>query len=321
MRMTMNLPAATAWLAMTTCGWAQGGNVKTAFLSAKDAGPDFVIQGEYHGPVGDDKYGAQVIARGDAKFDAVLLMGGLPGAGWDGKTSVKLLGSTADGITRLLGDGCEAAIVDGYFSFNKGELKGNLKKAERTSPTIGMAAPAGATVLFAGTSVDAWNPGKLEAEGLMGVGTRTKEKFDSFTLHLEFRTPFMPYATGQARGNSGMYLQDQYECQILDSFGLEGLDNECGGIYQNARPLVNMCLPPLTWQTYDVEFTGAKFDAEGKVTAPAKCTMKHNGVVIHQDLELSLTPGGGQNNQHPGALYLQDHGDPVRFRNIWVVAR
>lgn len=321
MRMTMSLLAAAAVLGIANGGWAQGGNVKTAFLNAKDAGPDFVVQGEYQGQVGDLKYGAQVIARGDAKFDAVILKGGLPGDGWDGKTRDKLLGSTSDGITRLLGDDCEAAVVDGYFSFNKGDLKGNLKKTERTSPTINLAPPAGAKVLFDGSSVDAWNPGKLEAEGLMGVGTRTKEKFDSFTLHLEFRTPFMPYATGQARGNSGMYLQDQYECQVLDSFGLEGLDNECGGIYQNARPLVNMCLPPLAWQTYDVEFTGAKFDAEGKVTAPAQCTIKHNGVVIHQNLELALTPGGGQSSQKPGALYLQDHGDPVRFRNIWIIAR
>jgi len=155
----------------------------------------------------------------------------------------------------------------------------------------------------------------------MGVGTRTKDKFDSFTLHLEFRTPFMPYATGQARGNSGMYLQDQYECQILDSFGLEGLDNECGGIYKNARPSVNMCLPPLSWQTYDVEFTGTKFDADGKVVKPGTVTIKHNGVMIHDQLELTPTPGGGQSDRKPGALFLQDHGDPVRFRNIWIVKK
>jgi len=131
----------------------------------------------------------------------------------------------------------------------------------------------------------------------------------------------MPYATGQARGNSGMYLGDQYECQILDSFGLEGEDNECGGIYKNSRPKLNMCLPPLSWQTYDVEFTCAKFDAEGKATAPGKVTMKHNGVVIHDALDLKTTPGGGRSDQKPGALFLQDHGDPVRFRNIWIVEK
>jgi len=294
---------------------------KTSFLDSKSAGPDFALQGEYVGTVGDQKYGAQVIAKGDGKFDALLLPGGLPGDGWDEKTRVKLSGSTQNGLTRLTGEDAEAAVVEGRLSFNLKDLKGDLKKIERTSPTLGLKPPANAKVLFDGSNVDAWTPGKLMDDGLMGVGTRTKDKYDSFTLHLEFRTPYMPYAGGQARGNSGMYLQDQYECQILDSFGLEGLDNECGGIYKNARPKVNMCLPPLSWQTYDVDFTGASFDADGKVTAPAKCTMKHNGVVIHKNLELALTPGGGQANQKPGALFLQDHGDPVRFRNIWIVTK
>lgn len=315
------LVAVLQFLPLSDAGAQQQSKEKTSYLDAKSAGPDFLVQGEYLGKAGDQAYGAQVIAYGDGKFDAVLLTGGLPGAGWDGKSKVRLKGQTADGVTRLAGDKCAAAIVDGNLSFNLGDVKGNLKKLHRESPTIGQRAPEGAVVLFDGPNVDAWEPGKLEEGGLMGVGTRTKQKFDSFTLHLEFRTPFMPYATGQARGNSGMYLQDQYECQILDSFGLEGLDNECGGIYSNSKPLVNMCLPPLSWQTYDVEFTGAKFDAAGKVTAPAKCTIKHNGVVIHDQLELKTTPGGGQNNQQPGALYLQDHGDPVRFRNIWLAEK
>jgi hypothetical protein len=302
--------------------WAEDKKgVKTAYLDAQSAGPDFQVQGEYLGKAGDQTFGAQVIALGDGKFDAVLLPGGLPGAGWDGKTKLKLTGRTTDGLTHLAGPDVEAAVVDGNLAFNWKDLKGDLARLHRESPTIGLRPPTGAKVLFDGSNVEAWNPGKLEEGGLMGVGTRTKDKFDSFTLHLEFRTPFMPYATGQARGNSGMYLQDQYECQILDSFGLEGLDNECGGIYQNARPLVNMCFPPLSWQTYDVEFTGAKFGADGKVTEPARCTIKHNGVVIHDQLPLAVTPGGGQKDQKPGALYLQDHGDPVRFRNIWVVEK
>jgi hypothetical protein len=207
------------------------------------------------------------------------------------------------------------------MNLKKDQSSGDLKKLHRESTTLGLRAPEGAMILFDGKNADYWNPPKFVDGNLMGVGTRTKEKFESYTLHLEFRTPFMPFARGQGRGNSGMYLGDQYECQILDSFGLEGADNECGGIYSNSKPSVNMCLPPLSWQTYDVDFTCAKFDLEGKVTAPARVTLKHNGVVIHDNLELKSTPGGGQNDQKPGSLFLQDHGDPVRFQNIWLVPK
>ncbi|HUG20845.1 MAG TPA: DUF1080 domain-containing protein, partial [Planctomycetaceae bacterium] len=151
---------------------------------------------------------------------------------------------------------------------------------------------------------------------------RTKQKFEDFHLHLEFRTPFMPEHTGQSRGNSGMYLLDQYECQVLDSFGLEGLDNECGGIYKASRPAINMCFPPLSWQTYDVDFQAARFDPDGKKVKKAVVTIRHNGITIHEKLELpEATPGGSQNDERPGALFLQNHGDPVRYRNIWIVER
>jgi hypothetical protein len=170
--------------------------------------------------------------------------------------------------------------------------------------------------------VDAWDGGKLQEEKYLGVGTRTTQKFRNFTLHLEFRTPYMEEARGQGRGNSGMYLLDQYECQILDSFGLDGKNNECGGIYSISEPIVNMCLPPLSWQTYDVEFTAAKFEGDKKVSN-AVATIRHNGVVIHDKLELPHnTPGGSLNDESkPGALFLQKHGNPVHFQNIWIVKK
>lgn len=284
--------------------------------------PEFETQGEYLGGEGEKKFGAQVIARGEGKYDAVLLQGGLPGAGWNGKDKIALQGSTENGVVTLKGEHWTALIEKGKLTA-KGTETTELKKTYRVSTSMGAKPAAGAVVLFDGSGVDAWENVKLEEGKLLGIGGRTKQKFHNFTLHLEFRSPFMPDKTGQARGNSGMYLLDQYECQILDSFGLSGENNECGGFYTIKKPDVNMCLPPLSWQTYDVDFTAAKFGADGKKTHNAVVTMKHNGVVIHDKFELDRnTPGGGTNDESkPGALFLQDHGNPVRFRNIWIVEK
>jgi hypothetical protein len=155
----------------------------------------------------------------------------------------------------------------------------------------------------------------------LAVGCESRATFGDHTLHIEFRTPFMPHARGQGRGNSGVYIHSRYECQVLDSFGLEGKDNECGGIYSISEPDVNMCLPPLAWQTYDIDFTAARYE-NGKKVKNARVTIKHNGVVIHEDLELSKgTPGKDPEGPEPAGVFLQDHGNPVVFRNVWVVER
>lgn len=315
-------------LGISAFAYGAGGE---AFLDPEKAGPDFKVQGEYEGTIGEKtKFGAQVVALGDGKFDVVLLQKGLPGgpkdAAWDGKTRVMLKGETKEGVVELTGTNFKGTIKDGVLSGTAEEnVKYEGKKVERKSPTLGEKPPAGAIVLFDGTNLDAWQTGELSEGKLLGVkkgaGARTKQKFEDFILHLEFRTPYMPKSRGQGRGNSGMYLVDQYECQVLDSFGLSGENNECGGIYQVAKPNVNMCFPPLSWQTYDVDFRCARFDAAGKKTEDAVVTIKHNGFVIHDKLTLKPTPGGGQNEEKPGALFLQDHGDPVRFRNIWIVEK
>ena len=110
--------------------------------------------------------------------------------------------------------------------------------------------------------------------------------------------------------------------QILDSFGLESRDDDCGGIYKVGRPAVNMCLPPLSWQTYDVDFTAAEFK-DGKKAKNARMTVRHNGVEIHKDIEIpfATTAAPGREGPGPGPIYLQNHGNPVRFRNIWVVEK
>ncbi|NLY00344.1 MAG: DUF1080 domain-containing protein [Rhodopirellula sp.] len=316
----------------TVAGFALAAEDQPTYTDPALAGSDFAIQGEYLGEVATDEgqvtYGVQVIARGQGKFDVVAYPGGLPGAKGDVSQKIHATGTTIDGVTTFVSaDGRATGTIRGSvlaIENANGEQLGSLKKVDRVSPSAKAKPPAGATVLFDGSGTDHFVDGKMTECGLLEVGTESKERFQDFRLHLEFRSPFMPCSLGQARGNSGVYLQGRYEIQILDSFGLEGRDNECGGIYKAAPPRVNMCLPPLSWQTYDIEFTAAKFDAEGKKTQNAKVTVLHNGVAIHENLELpDVTPGGTLKTEstEPGPLFLQDHHNPVHFRNIWVVEK
>jgi hypothetical protein len=302
------------------------------FTDAAKAGVDFEIQGEYAGEFslgdgGDAEVGMQVIALGEGKFTGVAYVGGLPGDGWDGFTKISADGEMADdGTVELVSDQGKAVIKDGKLSIVTldGQELGSLEKVERKGPSLGAKAPEGAIVLFDGSSADAFEGGSINDEGLLNVGCRTKQKFQDCQIHMEFRTPFMPTARSQGRGNSGAYIQDRYECQILDSFGLNGEDNECGGIYSISRPRENLCYPPLSWQTYDIEFTAAKFDDDGNKTADAVATIKHNGYVIHKNRKLKQTTPGGATNEvsaEPGSLFLQDHGNPVAYRNIWAVEK
>lgn len=314
-------------ICVAVCGLARAaGPDEEIYVDPQKAGPDYAVQGEYVGEtVEGQKWGAQIIALGDDKFRVIGYKGGLPGEGWlRGDEQVSADGERINGTVTFEGPEFTAKVSDGQLiveDFNGDEVA-RLKKVHRKSPTLGKKPPANAIVLFDGTSADEFENGKIVMGNLLAANCWSKRKFGDHTLHVEFRTPFKPKARGQARGNSGVYVQSRYEVQVLDSFGLSGASNECGGIYKIAEPRVNMCYPPLTWQTYDIEFTAARYNDEGKKIANARITVKHNGVVIHQDLELPhATPGRHAEGPEPDALYLQGHGNPVVYRNIWVVER
>jgi hypothetical protein len=303
-----------AWLSM-----AQGAKLPEFTDPAElQADPDFAIQGEYVG----EKIGAQVIALSDGKFDVVVYEGGLPGDGWKRGDKASPLHGERDGATaKLTGAGCSGTIADGKMKLVKDGAAVELKRTVRKSPTLGAKPTANAIVLFDGNGVDKWQPGKLAKDGYLDSEATTKEKFASYHLHVEFRLSYMPQARGQGRSNSGVYLHDCYEIQVLDSFGLKGANNECGGFYSIKEPAVNMCLPPLQWQTYDVDFTAPKYDGDRKVTN-ARVTVRHNGVVIQDNVELPKgTPGRQKEGPAPRPLYLQGHGNHVHFNNVWLEAQ
>lgn len=297
-----------------------------AVTDPKNAGPEFAIQGEYVGNVLGEKWGAQIIAWSESEMELIGYKGGLPGDGWSrGDETQRGKGTLANGVLTVKKEEWMGVAEKGVLTIKslEGAELAKLTKTERKSPTLGAKPPEGAVVLFDGSNVEQWDKGELVEGNLLGAtDCSTKKNFGDHTLHIEFRTPYMLDARGQGRGNSGVYIQGRYECQVLDSFGLDGKDNECGGIYSINQPIVNMCLPPLSWQTYDMDFKAGVYDASGKRTQAPRVTIRQNGVVIHKDLELAHgTPGHNPEGPGPDHIFLQNHGNPVAFRNIWVVEK
>lgn len=290
---------------------------------------DFALQGEYAGAVrtapGASQWtGLQVVAQGNGEFIAVEYAGGLPGNGGTMVNRRKYDGAKSGDRVELKGDGRQITVEHNRAVVRDaaGNEIGSLRKYHRLSQTLKASPPPGATVLFGGTNTDKFTGGTISSDGLLNVGPDTKQTVRDFTLHVEFRTPYMPGARGQGRGNSGVYIQQRYEVQILDSFGLDGLNNECGGLYKTQPPLVNMCFPPMSWQTYDIDFTAARFDTPGTKTAPARITVKHNGIVVHKDFAIpNKTGGGAVEGPEPRPIRFQHHGNAVNFRNIWIIDR
>lgn len=189
--------------------------------------------------------------------------------------------------------------------------------------------PSDAVVLFDGKDLSQWEGGEnwiIENGYAIAQknGITSKQKFGDIQLHLEFATPEKIEGAGQGRGNSGVYLMNRYEVQILDSYeNPTYFDGQCGAIYKQHPPLVNASRKPGEWQTYDIIFTAPRFDKDGTLLRPAYVTVIHNGVVVQNHFEIEGStawdaPPKYTPHEEKAPIHLQFHGNPVKFRNIWV---
>jgi hypothetical protein len=303
------------------------------------------FMGEYEGTYHADrshttKATAKVIAEGPAYYRVVLqaepLVPGAPTAQFEiygvrQGTKANLFGraNANQWHGAISGDRLDAD--PGYYGVGL-----ELKKITRTSPTEAAPPPEGAVVLLpfkAGTPPDlsAWDggPWKPLPDGSLqcvpGKGSITsRQSFGDIQLHVEFWLPLMEDRFGQERANSGVFLNNVYEIQVLDSFGLVPSPGDCGAIYNQRRPLVNANLPPEQWQTYDITFHAPRMNSDGTVKEQARVTVKLNGLTVQDNSPIlgataSYEPGKRPDNAAKGPLQLQDHGNQIRYRNIWLV--
>ncbi len=294
------------------------GPISTA---TEDGGEEGESQGDKQQP---ELLGLQIRSIGGDEFQAMSFMGGLPGQDKHQPEPFRMIGRRSGDFVVLSG-GPWAIFVEKDSCLlldREGNKVGRLERTRRTSPTLGARPPKDSIVLFDGTNIDHFTNAQMTNEGLLMEGADLKPMFQDFNLHVEFRLPYMPEADGQARANSGLYLQSRYECQVLDSFALDPVFNGCGALYRFRKPDFNMCLPPLVWQSYDVQFTAPRWAADGSKIRDAHITSWINGVKVQDNVALPDKTGAGK-EEEPILLpiRIQDHGDPVRFRNIWIVDR
>jgi hypothetical protein len=286
-------------------------------------------------PRGSGVYQINLLPQFDAKCDAVATV--------EARDVGGKLQFDQDGWKGEL----KGELFTGSGSMNGQAITFEMKRVVRPSPRVGAKPPEGAIVLFDGSSFDQWQVQRgrtpsseivwelekdfmrvapIDKKSLAGHSIVTKQAFQDFTLHLEFCLPLMADKTGQARANGGVTFEDYnwYEVQILDSYGLEGRDNECGGVYKVGAPAVNMCRPPLMWQSYDIEFHAPRYAKDGSRTQPGLISVNHNGVQIHKGAELPDSPRAQKrrttqpDSATVGRIILHYHKNPIEYRNIWL---
>ncbi|MFM8272024.1 MAG: DUF1080 domain-containing protein [Gemmata sp.] len=336
-------------------------------FDAQAIGAELKLQGEYVVKDGDKQTGVQVVARGDKSFHALVLEGGLPGAGWDGgRYGLLESGPLSGGKVEFRSpgdDGASAALDENGLTLKRGDQTLLLKRVERKSATLGKQPPAGAVVLFGGEkpNVDAFEERKdidgmtapLMFEGSLMAGAVTKRKFRDYTLHVEFMTGWEPQNIPWRRADAGVYMLARYEVAIGDSFGFDfdlsgatspqrpklldekgkapkfppakgnGAPRVCGSVFTYPSKVPNACLPPLVWQTLDIEFQAPRFDDKGKKTAKAVVSVKLNGHQTVDKLEVNgPTPHGFKGPETAdGPIWFEAFGRRVLYRNVWLVER
>jgi hypothetical protein len=255
-----------------------------------------------------DNSAIQANLLSDGNFLVATYQGGLPGAGWNNEAIKSESLSLKDLQNRLKG----------------------FEKAIRVSPTMGQSAPENAVIKFPDGLTNV-------KDGLLHAGGQTTKDVGSFKMHVEFMLPFKPERnpSNQDRGNSGIYIFNNYEIQVIDSFALdmknpennaiktESVNNQwCGCLYKMKTADTHMALPPLQWQTYDIDFTAPVFEGDKKVTN-GRLTIFHNGIKIHDDFELLTGTGAGAGKKQlaKGPIFFQNHGNPTVYRNVWIVEK
>jgi hypothetical protein len=248
-------------------------------------------------------------------------------------------------LALLAGIGCQEKMdkTTPQQEETKVEMQWKVHDPDRPQPPIVTPGPAGAPtpapsdaiILFDGSDLSGWEdskgqPAQWKVEnGYMEVvketgSILTKQKFGDCQLHLEWSAPLPAEGEGQERGNSGVFLMNTYEIQVLDCYeNTTYADGMTAAVYGQYPPLVNACRPPGEWQSYDIVFHRPHFDVQGKVTEPARMTVFHNGILVQDNVELTGPTAHKMRppyTAHPDRLplSLQDHGNPVRYRNVWI---